>query len=341
MPDKEVILLLTKRKIRCKNCKKSWFQQTNIVNKRKTFSNELMRSVYNDFLNPHLSFTTIAKNHMISVTSVINIFDLMVKVGRSALSTCISVDEFYFKVTDYNKYPCVISNSQSGKILDIVASRKEAYLNEYFSKLSENERNTVKYFVCDLNKTYKISAKRWLKNATIIVDYFHVTKLFTTIINKLRTRYMKTLNVNSEKYKFIKKYWKFFLKNPTELNDVDLYFSDQNKGEIHTSDKIFFEIKNSKELFEMYLIYKDFDRLFLQNKGDSKVRTENHLDFIINKCLISDCSEIKTLGNTLFEWYNEIVNSFSENNKYNISNGIAECNNNRIKKNNRKCLWLN
>lgn len=330
--NKVLILRLTKRKIKCKDCKKSRNQKVPFIEKGKRISNDLMWAIYDDFKVPSFSYTTIAKRHKVSTPTVITTFDQMVHVGRTALSTCISVDEFYFKVTDTNKYPCVISNSISGRILDIIASRKLGYLDEYFGKLSDSERNTVKYFSCDLNITYRTVAKKWFPSARIIADPFHVVKQITKTIDTLRKRYMNTLNKDTYQYYFIKKYWKFFLKNPTDLNDVELWFKNKNNDDVHISDQIFNVIKNSKYFFEIYLIYKDFDRLLIQRKGEYFEIIEKHLDFIINKCLISECEEIVTLGNTLLNWSVEIVNSFSNLNTFNISNGIAECNNNRIKK---------
>lgn len=69
-----------------------------------------------------------------------------------------------------------------------------------------------------------------------------------------------------------------------------------------------------------------------EKKGTDKNIITRNLEFLINKCLASIHSDVVTLGNTLLDRSVEIINAYSEENKYNISNGIAECNNNRIEK---------
>lgn len=113
-----------------------------------------MWAIRNQFLQVQ-SFSTIAKNFKLSVPTVISIFEKMVKVGRSPLTKCICIDEFKFKITKYNKFPCVISDFESEKILDMIELRKEAYLSRYFNSLNQVEINTVKYFVSDLNEAYR------------------------------------------------------------------------------------------------------------------------------------------------------------------------------------------
>lgn len=124
----------------------------------------------------------------------------MVNIGRGALPKCLCIDEFKFEVTKYNKYPCVLSDFFSGKIIDIIESRIEAYLQEYFSKISQSELNKVKYFSSDLFEPYRTIKRKVFPDAIHIVDYFHVSKLFTKLVNTMRIRVMKTLSTNSAEY---------------------------------------------------------------------------------------------------------------------------------------------
>ena len=147
-----------------------------------------------------------------------------------------------------------------------------------------------------------------------------------------RIRFMKTLEMDSWQYKFVKKYWKYFLANNKKLYGSKIYFKDNNNNDFHISEAIFSLVKRNQELLEMYLIYRDYQTLMTDKKGENIEIIKRNLEFIINKCLNSLHDDVVTLGSTLLDWSTEIINAYSNLNKYGISNGIAECNNNRIEK---------
>lgn len=119
----------------------------------------------------------------------------------------------------------------------MIESRKEAYLSRYFNSLNQVEINTVKYFVSDLNEAYRTIRKRFFLNAIHIVDHFHVSKLFTTVVNVLRARVMKIYSKDSFEYKFLKKNRKYFLANPVKNKILEREWIDQN-GKFPISEKL-------------------------------------------------------------------------------------------------------
>lgn len=328
---KKLILLLTKRRFKCNHCGITWVQKVPFVENKRTITNDVIWSIYED-CKRIISFCDIAKKHNVSLTTVINIFDKICNEKSQPLRICVSIDEFYFKVTKFNKFPAVLSDAKSGRILDIISSRKKDYLDKFFAKKSLIERQTVKFFSCDLNDTYRKIAYKWLPNCIVIADFFHVTKLLTNLVDIKRIRFMKTLEMDSWQYKFVKKYWKYFLANNKKLYDSKIYFKDPNNNDFHISEAIFSLVKRNQELLEMYLIYRDYQTLMTDKKGEDIKIIKRNLEFIINKCLNSLHDDVVTLGSTLLDWSTEIINAYSNLNKYGISNGIAECNNNRIEK---------
>lgn len=328
---KNLNILITKRRFKCKNCNISWTQSLPYIEKHREITNDAYLAIYDD-CKKIISFSDIAREHNVSVTTVINVFDKMCFEKPLTLRICICVDEFYFKVTKYNKFPVVISDAKSGRILDIIHSRKKAYLDEYFSKKNLIERETVKFFSCDLNDSYRKCAHKRLPNAIVIADFFHVTKLLTTILDKKRIRFMNQVEKNSFEYKFLKSNWRYFLMSNKRLLQSNKIIKDDNGQDRFISDYIFSVVKKNEEFLEMYLIYRDYGWLMSEKKGTDKNIITRNLEFLINKCLASIHSDVVTLGNTLLDRSVEIINAYSEENKYNISNGIAECNNNRIEK---------
>lgn len=82
----------------------------------------------------------------------------------------------------------------------------------------------------------------------------------------------------------------------------------------------------------MHCIYRDYQRYMAKEKGTDLDSLAKSLEFIINRCLSYIYQDVNTLGNTLLDWSTEILNAYSDLNVYNISNGMAESNNNRIEK---------
>lgn len=227
--NKSVTLYLTKKKFKCKNCGKKFVQQVNVVRKKCSISNHLCWSAYSYFKRL-MSFSEISRILGISTSQIINIFDQMVKVGRRALSTVLCIDEKHFK-TEHGKYIAVLSNGMSGRVLDIIPSRVSAYLDAYFYKLSKNEIETVKYFVSDMFEGYRKVKIKFFPNAIHIIDFFHIKKLFTEAIQIIRKRCMKSYDIHSSEYKFIKKNWKMFICDPEKINEKHFLlktFIDEN-----------------------------------------------------------------------------------------------------------------
>ena len=328
---KKLILHLTKRKFVCKDCKKYWVQEIPLIKKGSTFTLSVSHEIINSFKET-ITFTKIAERFGLSVSRVIQLFDENVKANRTAFRKCVCLDETHFASSKYNKYIAVFSNGITGEIIDILQSRKYEYLAEYLSKISEIERNTVKFFTCDMNIYFRKIAKKFFKKAVIIVDFFHVTKLFTKIVNDARIKYMKTFERDSKEYKFLKKYRKFFLMNNENLDKVDITFSDTKGHQTDMRDALIMVARNDPSLFSSYMLYREFCNLFEDRKGLSKMQVEKNLEFIINKANNSLYKPLVTLSETLLEWSEEIINAYSDVNELKVSNAIAESNNNRIDK---------
>ena len=328
---KSLVLNLTKRRFKCPSCNITRTQRLPFIEKKRSIANNVLWSIY-DYCKKVITFSDISKKYDVSLTTVINVFDKFCDEKALPLRICICIDEFYFKVTRFNKFPAVLSDAKSGRILDIIPSRKKEYLNSYFSKKSKIERETVKFFACDLNETYRSIAKRWLPNAIVIADFFHVTKLIVKLVDDKRIKFMKSLDKTSVEYKFVKKYRKFFLASNKKLLQQNIYFKDDRNNEIHISEMLFSLVKKNSELLEIYLIYRDYNYLMTEKKGSDIKTLEHNLEFIINKCLKSTHEDVVTLGETLLSWSTEVLNAYSDKNIYEISNGIAESNNNRIEK---------
>ena len=86
--------------------------------------------------------------------TVINILDEMPDAQRLKLPEVLCIDEVHFSNanTKAGKFPSILSN--------------KPYLQRYFSSIPFKERNNVKYFISDMNETY-----RYVHNAFLINQF--------------------------------------------------------------------------------------------------------------------------------------------------------------------------
>ncbi len=94
---------------------------------------------------------------------------------RGKLTRIICIDEFKAS-TIAGEYAFVIGDPISGKIIDILPSRKQDYIYYYFQSIPDEERFNVKYIVTDLFESYKSIAETLFWKSIHIADRFHWIK---------------------------------------------------------------------------------------------------------------------------------------------------------------------
>lgn len=188
--------------------------------KRKTTIQKEMK-VLNSLKNINVSFSDVAKEFDLSVTTIQKIFDLYVDITLQSLTQVLCVDEVYAKHCGFHKYCFILYSPQLDKILDVLPSRNKEDLCGYFGKIPLNERKHVKFFSMDLYDIYRQVAHLCFPNALVCADHFHVIKNISDHFNSARIRIMKKYEHlkkrNDNWYWLNKKFWKKLLKNPEKL----------------------------------------------------------------------------------------------------------------------------
>ena len=89
---KLVTIVLRKRRYRCTNCGKRFFESNSFLPKYHRITSRLVAFVI-DKLRDERSFTSVARETNLSVTTVIRIFDV-VSYPKAKLPQALSIDEF-------------------------------------------------------------------------------------------------------------------------------------------------------------------------------------------------------------------------------------------------------
>ena len=317
------------RRYKCKKCGKTFKENYGLYMPHKRISRAAEIAIIED-LKECVSYAYLGRQYGLSRNTIINIFDSIPRQPREKLTQVICVDEFHFSNSKNKncKFPFVISSPYDARILDIIEARRWEYLRSYFVNLSINERNEVKYFVSDMNETYRKLKKAFFPNATHIIDHFHMAKLFSNAIQRVRTTIMKREEYKSKEYLFLKKNWKMFLMNRIDLRKC----CKINKK---TGTKTDFELlvdktlKQYPELNEVYQAREEFYKYSL--KIHYWMESKNNLIFFINKFNGSLLKELNNIASTFENWFDEIVNSYAKTHTgFCLTNAVAEANNNTI-----------
>ena len=192
---KDSYLHLRKRRYVCRECSKRFYEDVPFLPRYYRMTNRLVSSILYDFSKVK-SASQIAKEHNVSVTTAIRYFDYVSYKNRS-LPEVLSIDEFKGNAGG-EKYQCIVTDAKNKKILDILPNRKEYDLIRYFKAFST--RNSVKYFVTDMNPHFKEVAKTCFPKAVIIADRYHISRQVMWAMERVRKVEQKHLSQTHRRY---------------------------------------------------------------------------------------------------------------------------------------------
>ena len=130
---KLVSIILRKRRYRCPCCGKRFFEENVFLPKYHRMTNRLAAFVI-DKLRDERSFTSVAKEVNLSVSTVIRIFDV-ISYPKAKLQEALSIDEFKGN-TNGEKYQCILTDPVNKVVLDILPERYGHYLTKFHCGIS-------------------------------------------------------------------------------------------------------------------------------------------------------------------------------------------------------------
>lgn len=280
-------------------------------------------------LNEGDTFSRVALQHGVSVTEAVNLFDeAYPSVAGRALPKILCIDEFKFK-TFGSKYCCHLVDFEASETVDVIRSRQKAYLDEYFAAKGESERRAVKVLVTDMYDEYAAMARRWLPNAVVVADRFHVVKQATEAVNSLRVAAMKRNERDTLAYNFMKSKWKVFL---TRRADVpDRWYTRKSDGASWHYDQLLGHcLSLDADLANAYDCLQDVFSLI--DVTPTRERALENAGFIATKMENCGCEATSKVAKTYRKWAGEIALGMAKsefgmvlsNAKMEASNDVAQ-----------------
>lgn len=327
-----------RRRYICKHCDHSFIEHSPFTHSRHVMTPTTVINILND-LKPYTStYSAIAKKYNLSVSTIIDIFDKHVQIPRKQLTEVLCWDEFYFNRHSQKKYAFMIMDFQKKYIIDIIESRWNQDLYDYFFQIPLKERNNVKFIIIDMYQNYKLIINTFFKNATICLDPFHTIKKVNDAFNNLRKRIMRLYSNDEQKYsteyKLLKHRYYLLLKNKNNLNNNEYSYDYILKYHTTQSNIVERILEINPFLNEAYKIKEEFIAFNDETPKTytNRIEKEKELDSLIRRMMISEIQEMRDCAKTLKNWKEEILNSFYWIDERRLSNGPIEGKNNYIKK---------
>ncbi|NRO58457.1 ISL3 family transposase [Lactobacillus helveticus] len=216
----------------------------------------------------------------------------------------------------------ILMNIENHRTIDIILSRRNRYLRNYFLRYDRAARLAVRTVTVDLYTPYRHLIHELFPHAIIIADHFHVVAQAYRALNKIRVKAMNQAGNGSHQWRALKHFWKLIL-TPAGLLKYDNYWSRRNFGYTQLTDVEVIQrlLAFNDDLKQAYRYYQD---LILAINHRSKDEL-NHLLAIKWTQLPQLLQKVQR---TLRRHRKEIITSF----KYgDYTNGPVEGTNNKIK----------
>jgi len=210
------------------------------------------------------------------------------------------------------------------RILAVLKDRKKETVKTFFSRIPTRVRKTVRAVCSDMYDGFINAAKEVFGDKVkIIIDRFHVAKLYRKGVDTLRKAEMKRLKntLVKEEYAKLKNVMWILRKDTNNLLDEELEVLQllfMNSPLLETSYKL------SKELTDIF------------NEDIQRSRAKRKIHAWINRVKQSGLGCFQTFLSTLEERMEEILNYFI----HRQTSGFVEGLNNKIKVIKRRCYGI-
>ena len=299
-------LRIEKHKYYCKQCRKPFTEPVEGIWPRRRSTAHFRQTVAADCEN-YTNLSLVRETHHCSSGFLYKIhYESLARKLKERINSpwpkIIGIDEHFFtRRNGYAEFATVFCDLRKHRLFEMCKGKDTKSLFEIGDRYPGREN--VEVVVIDLSNGYRGIVRKMFPNARIIADKFHVLRLLTPALMKLR----KQINGN----KMELKQRRLLLRNREDLKYFD-------KLEL---DKF---LEKHPDLEELYL-FKERLRVFYRSRNHRQARRQ--LDLFIIDLENSAQEAANILGRTLKKWKEELIAYFGNG----WTNGFTEATNGTAK----------
>ena len=223
----------------------------------------------------------VAQRHCLAWATVrdVDLRILRERIARQSLDGLrwIAVDEVAHRKG--HKYLTVVTDLKRRKVVRLYEDRKAKSLTAFFQELGREACARIECVVIDMWKPYRKAIRRWLKNAAVIIDKFHVVKAVHEALDRVRKDEQSSLPDEERKR----------LKGARWL----LLRSLQNTARKGKTDSLADLLALNQTLAKAYLLKEEFRQWYSLEPMDDE----------------DDGAFMKRVGGELRKWYRHVHES--------------------------------
>ncbi len=144
-------IIFNQRRYRCTSCDKSFPETNPFAFPNRRVSTYVILRVMKMLRNPRMTFTQVADEVGLSVSSVSRIFDRYAGVTPVAMPKCLCIDEIYAIKYKQKIYACVLVDMQTSQVYDLLPTRRKADLSGFFQGSASNSVTRLNFLSIFLN----------------------------------------------------------------------------------------------------------------------------------------------------------------------------------------------
>ncbi len=300
--EKQSTLHVHSHKFRCLSCLRYFNQRFPGILSRKRATEPFRRDVFQKH-HDGITQKTLSERLHIGVATIERWYQEFVSLEISKFNSALcpkvmGIDEHFF--TKKQGYATTICDLTRHKVYDVTLGRSEKALKPYLERLQG--RDNVKVILMDLSETYRSIARQHFKKALIVADRFHVVRL----VNQHFLNTWKILDPEGRKSRGLTSLIRRHEQNlkPEQVPRLRKYLSEVPGLET---------VYDFKQSLCRLLIQK------MKTKKQCRPMTYQFLS-MIEQLKNSGFEPLKTLGETLENWAEEIARMW----RFTKTNSITE-----------------
>jgi transposase len=307
---KTVFLKLTIPRIGCQDCGLVRQVKITFADERRTYTHAFERYVLE--LSKMMTIQDIAKHLNVGWDMIKDIQKryLIRHYSKPKLKDLhfLAVDEI--AIAKGHRYLTVVLDLESGAVVFVGDGKGSDSLKPFFKRLRRSGAK-IKAIAVDMSPAYSLAIKSYLKDTAIVIDHFHVIKLFNEKLSKFRRDLQRDASI-IEKHVLKGTRW-LLLKNPENLEDK------RNEWQ-----RLEAALKINQPLATVYYMKEDLRQFWKQPNQD---KAHSFLADWINRASVSGITMLKKFAMTLGALRTGLLAYYD----YPISTGPLEGTNNKIK----------
>ena len=190
MHGKRVLLEVARQRYKCQDCHKTFFAPLSCIDGRRQATKRLITYIEQRCMQE--TFVALAREVGVDEKTIRHIFDdydaRMKQEVKFKTPEILGIDE----VKIIGDYRAMLTNIDKLSVFDLISSRKQNRLIEYFDQLPDKQN--VHTLVMDMWNPYRLVSQKMFPGRMIVVDKFHVVKMANVGFDRARIRMKDALH---------------------------------------------------------------------------------------------------------------------------------------------------